>query len=319
MSYKPKWFFHPVFVFVFSIIALSISLFLYIYWYVEARTGLRALIRRYNLDPDQFLQAQTWVVVFVLSVLMAIILAGVIIIFVYGQKSLRLYGLQHDFINNFTHELKTPVTSLKLYLETFLKHDLPREEQRKYIRYMLQDVDRLSDNISMILNLAKIEAKTYGGEFIQVELVETIERFRRDNAHLFPDCDIAVHNPAGGIYPYPINPHLFDMLLMNLVVNGVKYNASDRPTIHIRFVTAKGRLHVRFEDNGVGIGKTERRKVFRKFYRGAQAIAVHAKGSGLGLYLVQHVARIHKGKVIVSPGEDNCGSVFTLVLPLRTA
>lgn len=319
MAYKPKWFFHPIFVFVFSIVALSLSLFLYIYWYVEARAGLRVLVSRYNLNPDQFLEAQTWVVILVISLLMAIILLSTIIIFVYGQKALRLYGLQHDFINNFTHELKTPVTSMKLYLETFLKHDLPREEQRKYIRYMLKDADRLSDNISMILNLAKIETKTYGGEFVNAELLETINQFRQQNAHLFPNCDIHIHNPSDGLFRYPINPPLFEMLLMNLIVNGFKYNASERPTMDIRFVPVKGSLHIRFEDNGIGVKKAEMRKIFKKFYRAERSEAAAAKGSGLGLYLVQNVARIHKGKVTVSAKEGEGGSVFTLILPLRTA
>lgn len=73
--------------------ALSLSLFLYIYWYVEASAGLNALIRRYNLDPNQFLDAKTWLVILVVSILMAIILAGTILIFIYGQKMVRLYNL----------------------------------------------------------------------------------------------------------------------------------------------------------------------------------------------------------------------------------
>ena len=163
MINRLKWFFHPVLIFIFSIVALALSLFLYIYWYIEASTGLRAVVRKYNLDPNQFFEAQTWVVILVLSVLVGIILVGILIIFVYSQKMTKLNKLQHNFINNFTHELKTPVTSLKLYLETFLKYDLPRNEQLKYIPPMIQDAERLSDNISLILNLARIETKTYTG------------------------------------------------------------------------------------------------------------------------------------------------------------
>jgi two-component system, OmpR family, phosphate regulon sensor histidine kinase PhoR len=317
MSHKAMWFFHPIFVFVFSIAALSLSLVLYIYWYVEASAGLKALIRRYNLDPNQFLDAQTWVVILVVSILMAIILAGTIIIFIYGQKMVHLYSLQYDFINNFTHELKTPVTSLKLYLETFLKHDLPREEQRKYIRYMLQDADRLSDNISQILNLARIETKTYRGEFRPLQLVNTIEQFLARNVHLFENCDIHVHNPSGATFLYLIDPLLFDMLLMNLVVNGIRYNDSERPILDIRFMANKNRLRISFEDNGIGIHRSDRKKIFKKFYRVTQSDGKASKGSGLGLYLVQNIARIHKGKMTVAPRDDGKGSVFTLSLPLK--
>ena len=319
MSYKVKWFFHPIFVFVFSIVALSLSLFLYIYWYVEASAGLMAVVRYYNLDPKQFFNAQAWVVILVLSLLMAIILAGTVIIFLFGQKMMRLYGLQHDFINNFTHELKTPVTSLKLYLETFLKHDLPREAQSKYIRYMLLDVDRLSGNINKILNLARIETKTYGGELVPAELVETVSQFCQQNAHLFQNGDILVHNPSGEAYPYRINPLLFDMLLMNLVANGFKYNTSPQPRLDIHFLVHRDRLHIRFEDNGIGIKKTDRKKIFKKFYRVDQSDSRSTKGSGLGLYLVQNVARIHRGKVTAAAREGEQGSVFTLVLPRQAS
>ena len=126
---QAKWFIHPVFIFVLSTIALAISLFLYIYWYISVSENLNSVIRRYQLDANQFFEAQTWVVILSLSLLVGVILAGILIIFIYNLKTLQLYRLQHTFINNFTHELKTPVTSLKLYHETFTKHDLPREEQ----------------------------------------------------------------------------------------------------------------------------------------------------------------------------------------------
>ena len=319
MGHKIKWFFHPIFVFVFSIIALSLSLFLYIYWYMSVSSGLQAVVRHYDLDPKQFFDAQTWMVILVLSILMAAILIGTIIIFVFGQRMMRLYGLQYDFINNFTHELKTPVTSMKLYLETLLKHDLPRDDQCKYIRYMLHDVDRLSDNIGRILNLARIETKTYSGEFIPVDLVETVREFHENNAYLFSHCDIHVHNVSGSACPYFINPLLFDMLLMNLLTNGVKYNDSPRPTVDIHFKADRKKLYISFEDNGIGIRKSDRKKIFKKFYRVNQSDSKLSKGSGLGLYLVQNIARLHKGKVTVTSREGEQGSVFTLVLPQRAA
>ena len=154
-----KWLIHPIMIFIFSIITVAMSLILYIYWYVEISSGLKAVIQKANLDPDQVLAPQTWVVILILSILVGIILMGLFIIFVYHQKTLQLYRLQHNFINNFTHELKTPVTSLKLYLETFRKYKLSRGDQLKYLCYMIQDADRLSNNINRILNLAKIESK----------------------------------------------------------------------------------------------------------------------------------------------------------------
>lgn len=317
MMTRPKWYFHPLLIFIFSILALGLSLFLYIYWYIEVSTGLKAAVRRYNIDPQHILEAQTWVVILVLSVLVGLIVVGILIIFVYSQKMARLNRLQHEFINNFTHELKTPVTSLKLYLETFLKHDLPRQEQTRYIGYMLHDVERLSDNISRILNLARIETKTYGGEFIPTDLAEATRQFCQNNRHLFGNCDIQVHNPTGQPVYYSINPPLFEMLLMNILNNGVKYNNSSTPRIDIRFIPGNRRLLLRFEDNGIGVEKTDTKKIFRKFYQTEKPDGVVSTGSGLGLYLVQNIARMHRGKVIAERRREGHGSVFTLILPIH--
>jgi len=273
--YRSKWFFHPVFVFICSTLALGLSLFLYIYWYISVSKGLNALIQNFNLDRDQVLEPQTWLVVLVLSLLVGLILLGIFIIFVYSQKIIKLYQLQHNFINNFTHELKTPVTSIKLYLETFLKHDLPRPDQLRYTGFMLQDVARLSDNINRILNLAKIETKSYSGEFVILDLVTVVERF----------------------------------------TNAIKYNNSETPKVEITFLQRKRKLLLQFKDNGVGIQKTELRKIFRKFYQVGGSDDLVVRGSGLGLYLAQNVARIHKGRISAQSPGPGLGSVFTLVLP----
>ena len=165
--------------------------------------GLKSVIDRYQLDASQFFEAQTWVVILILSLLVGVILAGILIIFIYNLKTLQLYRLQHTFINNFTHELKTPVTSLKLYLETFAKHKLPREEQLKYIGFMLQDTERLSGNINSILNLARIESRVYEGKATPVDLMKTIRQFIAGNTHLFRNCEIRVENPSNETYYLP--------------------------------------------------------------------------------------------------------------------
>ncbi|MFZ5573448.1 MAG: sensor histidine kinase [Thermodesulfobacteriota bacterium] len=314
---QSKWFFHPIFIFVFSIIALGLSLFLYIYWYVKVSSGLHSLITRFNLGPDKVLESQTWVVIMVLSILVGIILLGIFTIFVYNQKTFQLYRLQNNFINNFTHELKTPVTSLKLYLETFLKHDLSRNDQTTYIQYMLADVNRLADNINSILNLAKIESKGFGEEFVRAELVQTVEQFCHDNRHLFKNCSITITNLTGQPVFYPIDKALFDMLLMNLLTNAVKYNQSGNPQISISFEKDFPKLFIRFSDNGIGLEKTVLKKIFKKFYQVGKSDNMSAMGSGLGLYLAQQIAKRHKGKITAHSEGIGKGSVFTLTLPER--
>lgn len=312
-----RWFYHPLFIFIFSIVALAASLTLYIYWYIEVSAGLAAVIQRYQLDPSQFLEVQTWVVILVLCILMAIILAGVFIIFIYNQKTQQLYRMQRNFINSFTHELKTPVTSLKLYLETFAKHDLPREDRLRYIGFMIHDVDRLLDNINRIMDLARIESGSYRKEFVETDLVDAVERFRQNNADLFRNAAIRVHKPAAGALRGSVIPPLFDMFLMNILTNAVKYNQSGAPAVDIRFVPRGKELQLRFEDNGIGIEKSEIRNIFKKFYQVGSTDDMTAKGSGLGLYLARQIAKIHRGRLTAESRGAGKGSVFTLTLPLR--
>jgi two-component system, OmpR family, phosphate regulon sensor histidine kinase PhoR len=315
MVSRVRWFVHPILVFVLSIVALAASLALYIYWYLEVSTGLQRIVSTYRLDPEGLFEFKTWVVILVLSILVGLILVGVFIIFVYYQKTWRLYRLQRNFIDSFTHELKTPVASLKLYLDTFLRHELPREDQLKYIRFMLNDVDRLLDNINRILQLARIESGSYTKDFVRADLVEMVERFRNENADLFPSCVITIDNPAKRPFPFDLNVQLFDILLMNLFTNAARYNRSPQPRLDIRFVSHPKGLDIRFEDNGVGIERKELRKIFRKFYRAGRPDDMTARGSGLGLYLVQQIARIHGAEVQAESGGPGKGSVFTLNIP----
>lgn len=313
---RSRWFFHPILILVVSILALGTSLILYIYWYIEVSVGLKNLVRRFNLDAGKILTAQTWVVILVLTILVGLILLGLLTIFVYSQKIVQLYRLQHNFINNFTHELKTPTTSLRLYLETFQKHALGRDDQLKYIDFMLSDVNRLSDNVSRILNLARIESKSFTGDFSWLDPLDLIQRFLDNNRHLFSKCDIQVIClPERKLYCY-LNPSLFDILLMNLLTNATKYNASDQPKIHITLEPRGNRLRILFRDNGIGFDRREKNKIFRKFYQIGWSEDMSAKGSGIGLYLAQSIAKIHKGRLKASSDGPGRGAVFTLTLPL---
>ncbi len=309
------WFIHPVAIFVYSIIALVLSLFLYIYWYVEVSSGLQRVIAKTNLDPEQFVAWQTWVVIMVLSILVAIILLGIILVFVYQRKTLALYRSQHKFINSFTHELKTPVTSLQLYLETLNRVELPRDKQKKYLGYMLDDVSRLTNNINGILNLARLEARVQGVEFVVVDLVEEVVNFYRKNEQLFRKSEILVNKSVGQRYFCSINRSLFQMMLMNLLSNGIRYNKNDHPKIIVSFSQKENNVQLTIADNGVGFEQSQARKVFKKFFQIEQQGLTHAGGTGLGLYMVDQVVRLHKGKVTAHSDGPGKGSQFVVSLP----
>jgi signal transduction histidine kinase len=182
---------------------------------------------------------------------------------------------------------------------------------------MTQDVARLSNTIDRILNIAKIESRSYGGEILTLNIVTEIERFLLNHSDQFRNSRIHLQPHSGKLYNYRLNPSLFEMLMMNLLTNAVKYNTSDIPEIDISIEHRSNKLFLNFADNGIGLEKSEIRKIFRKFYQVGKSDDMTAKGSGLGLYLVDTIVRIHKGKIIAkSPGIGK-GSVFTVILPYK--
>jgi two-component system phosphate regulon sensor histidine kinase PhoR len=311
----PQWLLHPIVVFVFSILALGLSLFLYIYWYIGVSTGLRSLVERFELDRHQVIEPQTWIVILVLSLLVAIILLGIFIIFIYSQKAVRLYRMQNNFINSFTHELKTPVTSLKLFLETFIKHELSASDRQRYLGYMLADVGRLGDTINRILDLARIESKSYVSEFVPTDLGAETRRFFETHRTLFGPAEVLLPDNPPEPMPVRIDRSLFDMVLMNFVTNALKYNRSQPARICIDFQRQGRWFQLRVRDNGIGISKGELKRVFRKFYQIGQTEDMTAQGTGLGLYLVQLIARMHRGRAHAESKGSGSGATFILSLP----
>lgn len=311
-----KWLPHPTALFLFSMASLGLTLFLCIYWYIEVKNGLEEFIGRLNFDPFLIFQSRTWVVTLIFTLIGGVILAGIFMSFVYYQKVLQLYSYQQNFINNFTHELKTPVTSLKLYLETFLKHDLSKEDQRKYLKYMLADVGRLSGNINSILNLARLESDEYERQHISTDIVAFTESFLKNNHHLFTGCTTRIYNELKKPINLTIDPSLFEMLFMNIIKNAMKYNHCETCYVDIRFTSRLNSLMISFKDNGIGIEKKALKKIFRKFYQASPSSARTPEGSGLGLYLVSIITKIHGGDITVkSPGPGK-GSEFIVSLPI---
>ncbi|MBU1168592.1 MAG: HAMP domain-containing histidine kinase, partial [Proteobacteria bacterium] len=242
MTNRYKWLPNPTVLFLFSMASLGLTLFLCIFWYIEVKNGLEEFIGRLNFDPLLIFQSRTWIVIIIFTLIGGVILAGIFMSFVYYQKVLHLYNYQQNFINNFTHELKTPVTSLKLYLETFLKHDLSKEDQHKYLHYMLSDVGRLSGNINSILNLARLESHEYEGTFVPRDPVALTEDFLKTNNHLFPACEIHLINELKKSVSLPIDTYLFEMLLMNILTNAMKYNHCEKCFVDIKFSSRLNKL-----------------------------------------------------------------------------
>ena len=310
-----RWYLHPVFIFACSIFALATFLVLTVSWYMEITSALEVVILKFNIDPQLIFPSKTGMTIIVLSALIAVVLIGILLAFIYYQKTVNLFRLQHNFIYNFTHELKTPVTSLRIYLETFIRHPMEPCDIKKYSKNMLEDIDRLTENINSILNLARIESQNFGSEITRDSLVKLVQDFCKKNRSLFRDLDIEIENQSRSNVVYPVNLFLFEMLLMNIISNAIKYNDSDKPKLFIRFKSFIQKVTIEFIDNGIGVDKKEARRIFRKFYQSVPKQKNNVSGSGLGLYLVSSIAIIHGWKAsVTSPGKGK-GSTFTIIIP----
>ncbi|KPA16724.1 integral membrane sensor signal transduction histidine kinase [Candidatus Magnetomorum sp. HK-1] len=313
---QSNWFFHPILIFIYSILALVTSLFLYIYWYVKVSSGFTELVEKFDLPHDKVLDMETWVVILLLTVLVGIILIGMIIIFIYHQKTFQLYRLQNNFINNYTHELKTPVTSIQLYLETFLNHQLSDEDQKKYIKFMLLDVERLSEHINNILNISRFETQNKIHDVEPVDFVQFIEDFIASNQHCFSKSIINFEYDKNNRLFFNMNVALFEMLFRNIMNNAIIYNDNPTPEITIRLTEHKKKIVLSFADNGIGVEKKYRRKIFNKFFQIGQADDRSAKGSGLGLYMVHSITQMHGGKISILDHSKQ-GSIFQFMFPFH--
>lgn len=306
---KSRWFYHPLFIFIFSLIALGSSLVIYIRSYLRVNAALEEVVLRYHLNSKSMLQTETWVIILILSLLVAVIIAGLLIIYIYYQKMIELYHLQQNFINGFTHELKTPIASLQLFLETFSRHELPRVEQLKYLDFMKRDTLRLSENVNRILHLGRLEDRNFKADFTKQDLVKLIENFLKNTPHLFEDGSVIFNSEIKDLI-MPLDTALFEMLLMNLITNALIYNKSKEKKVEINLKRRGKYIVLDFVDNGIGFEKNDSKKIFKKFHQ----LGKSSKGSGLGLYIVQNIAKLHRAEIEALSNGIGFGSTFRLTL-----
>lgn len=309
---KLRWYTHPLFVFIFSLIALMGSLFLYIRSYLQANATFEAFVQKHNLDASSLFQTETWVMILILSVLVGIILVGLFIIYIYYSKVIQLYRQQQNFINGFTHELKTPIASMNLFLDAFSKHNLSHDEQAPYIQMMKKDIKRLSDNVEQILHLAKIEDKSYRSQFILQDLNSFLENFVSKARAQFRDIQIDYEVPDKGPWMLRMDRSLMEMVFMNLVSNAERYNESEEKNVVFK-LSQEGRwANIEVSDNGLGLDKKNLKRIFKKFYQ----VGYSSKGNGLGLYIVSQVTKLHRGQVEARTYGLGKGTCVAIKLPL---
>ena len=248
----------------------------------------------------------------------ALLMAGVVLNTIFLVREVRRNERHDAFLNAVTHELKTPITSIRLYLETLQRRELPEEKRREFYSVMLQDTDWLLATVEQVLKAGEIGQRTQNQVRLPVDMrilvSECIDRARI--RHHLGDNAITIEQP-GTDDPLVVrgNREELQSVVMNLLDNSVKYSP--------QIVEIKVSLSIRNEawivlsvaDRGIGIPTAHLKRVFRRFYRAPMLPVLKTKGAGLGLFIVRTIARQHGGDAFAqSPGEGR-GTIVSVQLP----
>lgn len=260
------------------------------------------------------LAAFYWALLPIGSTFIALLLAGVVVYLVLTIKAINLTRRQSNFIDSVTHELKSPLASMKLALQTISRYQVDRAQQAEFLRFMLDDLERLDRLINQILAAGRVESGRVEEQAADVDLAAVLRQCAEAvclNYRLPPqtvqlDCE-----------PCAMRARQLDLELIfrNLIDNAVKY-AGNPPQVAITLQRRRdGQARVCVSDNGHGIPKHLRRQIFGRFVRVGSELEREKPGTGLGLYIVRTaVHRLH-GEVHVRDREPQPGTVFEVILP----
>ena len=275
---------------------IAVTLLLYVGWVVlNWRTGL---------------------LVFFGVVLLALIVSGVVLNTIFLVREIRR-NEQHDaFINAVTHELKTPVASVRLYLETLQTRPIEEAKRNEFYRVMLEDCDRLLATIEQILRTGRAGVSTRRLNLTTIDLGGVVAGCVARARILHPLPAESLEYTPGPPIAILGDPDEVQAAISNLIENAVKYSGDD-VKVSVRTATVdKGYAAVRVRDKGAGIPRAELKQIFKRFHRVAGPAATRIKGMGLGLYIVRSVAKRHGGRVWAESEGPGQGSTFVLEFPI---
>ena len=226
------------------------------------------------------------------------------------KREAALIKRQKNFIHSITHELKSPIASVKLAMETMLRHNLERDKQKEIISNAIADTDRLNTLVENILLAARIDNTLFElltenvnfSEYIDEAIKQTISAFT-PKQHIATDIQPNIF--------FNIDKTIFPSIFLNLFENAVKYSPQNS-NIKICLKEQGNAIVLSFADEGIGILKDEEQNIFKQFYRVGNEETRKTKGTGLGLYIVKYLVEKHKGIISVRKNSPK-GSIFEAI------
>jgi signal transduction histidine kinase len=242
------------------------------------------------------------------------VIIGLVLFVVSLARQIVLNRRQQNFIDSVTHELKSPLTSLKLHLQTMQLRKLDPEQQQQFTQRMLDDVERLDALIDHVLEAARVDYRRRDIKLEPVDLQPQLEaavNLVRQRHELPPEA-VTLESESLQVRTDPV---ALAIVLSNLLDNAVKYSREEVKVGVRAFRVGEGEVAIAVSDAGVGIPRNQLKRIFQRFHRVGNELTRIRRGTGLGLYIVKETLQRMGGRIeAFSPGEDQ-GSVFTLTLP----
>lgn len=303
--------FHPLITFIGIQLLWVLLLVGWIYWFLGRHQQLRELAARYQ--TELLPQKTDWLILAEGIVLLVAILVGVYVIFIYWRRQAALYRAQHNFIAQVSHELKSPLASLQLHLETIEMRQPDPKQLKHFVELMQGDTERLHNLINNLLAASKLEHRNTSLNLEPGDFSAALAGWLEKKKSLFP--------PDGSL-EWTLEPDLcanfdfeaMEMVLRNLVENAILYSEG-APQVRVELKSDGDFAQLSIADRGRGIDPSLHEKVFRMFYR-VRITGKTIRGSGLGLFIVRSILRRHKGKVWLKSEGLGKGTTFYLRLPL---
>jgi signal transduction histidine kinase len=262
------------------------------------------------------------VMLFLGVIFFAVLIAGMIVNTSFLVREIRRNEQHDSFINAVTHELKTPVASIRLYLETLQSRAVDEARRQEFYRLMLSDTDRLLGTVEQVLKAGQVAQKVAKHQRAEVEfngLVQECMDLVRSRHHLQPEAlryETADSNGAGSVVLG--NAEELRTAVSNLLDNAIKYSGK-KVEVAVRVKTDEKHVVLQVRDSGVGIPQDELKRIFKRFYRVSSRSLAQVKGTGLGLFIVRAIARKHGGKVFAESAGEGQGTTVTMELPRSVA
>jgi two-component system sensor histidine kinase SenX3 len=252
-------------------------------------------------------------------VFFALLIAGMVVNTIFLVRELRRSEQHDSFINAVTHELKTPVASIRLHLETLRRRQLSEPQKQEFYQLMLSDTDRLTETVEQVLRAGRAGDKRAGREKSEIDfrqLVRDCTEAARARHHLPPEAvryeEISTNGTGANVRG---SGEDLRTAVSNVLDNAIKYSG-EHVDVRVQLeIPDEKRIILRVQDQGVGIPPEDVKRIFRRFYRVTHRSLAHVKGTGLGLFIVKAIAKQHGGKVFAESEGEGQGTTIVMELP----